>query len=188
MAQAHRERARVLRSLQAMTWGQIVAEKQRQQDAATVEGGEMAQHVTVDIAGKAGPKVSRTEVTVGFEFGFATRFGQGDTEVEEPIFTAGVVMLTDADVFIQPQVREWIEDESGFIIGARIRILHHAPGVFDITGFRATINLQFAGWSVQVDTMDDEVAGTVAGEAAPGFSTVVTAPPPPGGGPSGGNG
>jgi hypothetical protein len=171
---AHRERAKVLRSLQAMTWGQIVADKQRERDATQLEGGEMSQHVTVDIAGKATPKISRQEVTVSFEYGFATSFGQGDTEVEEPIFTPGVILRTDADVFVQPQVREWIEDDSGFIVGARIRILHYAPGVLEPASFRATIHLQFAGWAVPVDTSDDEVAGQVAGETAPAFSSITT--------------
>lgn len=183
---AHRGQAKLVRSLQAMTWGQIVAQENRNRQASAVEGGEMTQHVTVEISGKAGPKISRTELTVAFEHGFATRFEQGDTEVLDPVFAPGVVMHTDANVFVQPQVRDWVEDDSGFIVGARIRILHYAPGVFELTGFRASVHLQFAGWVTPMETGDDDVAGPVAGEAAPDTSISVVAPPSGGGGGFGG--
>jgi hypothetical protein len=58
-----------------------------------------------------------------------------------------VEILTDSFVNITCQVRGWIENESGWVMGANIRVLAFAPGAARGKVFRASAHLTFTGYA-----------------------------------------
>lgn len=148
-ARAH---ARLQRSLGALTIGVVKAGKERDRALAPLASGDFIQQVQLDVSGKAftGPAV--TEMEVGFPHAFLTRLGK-QTGPENPTFHDGSELRSGGPVMIQAQVIDWIENDSGLLVGARIRITTWWPGATTQLPFSGVVHLTFIGHAVP--TTDD---------------------------------
>jgi hypothetical protein len=147
-----RHRARLQRSLSALTIGAVKARDERERSLAPLESGEFLQQIQLNVNGKAftGPAVA--EVEVAFPHAFLTRLGR-ETGPENPTFHDGAEVASGGPVMIHTQVIDWIENDSGLLTGARIRIHSWWPGASAELPFAAVVHLTFIGYAAP--TTDD---------------------------------
>lgn len=60
-----------------------------------------------------------------------------------------------ADVIVHAQAQEWIYNDSGLIVGAKVKVIAHAPGEGTPVPFSGKLHLSFTGFAAPTDD-DDE--------------------------------
>lgn len=163
----HRESVRLQRSLEALTIGASRKRDQLRAETEPLVGGNMTQGIHVPVRGRAHAKMSHTLVTVGLPFKFLTRIvvDEDDVEPTVPTFTYGYELRSDADVMLSACVRDWIEDESGLIGAAKVRLSSFSPGASLNVPYNAVMHLQFTGLAAPDEGDEDEASAVPAGPA-----------------------
>lgn len=154
----HRAQVRLQRSLTAITIGSRQAERRLEAEIGPLRAGDMSQAVHIALKGNAGSALSATNVTTMFHYPFLTRIlvDEDDVEPTEPTFGFGYELQSDAPVMISACVRDWLEDERGLIVGARLQLLAVAPGATAQLPFNAVAHLTFMGFAAPDDDDDDQ--------------------------------
>lgn len=158
----HSAAVRLQRSLTAITIGSRQAERKLQAELAPLVGGDVTQAIHVPVTGKVTSSWVHTEVTVGFTMKFLSRIlvDEDDVEPTVPTFTYGVELQSEWPVIVQAFLRDWIEDDSGLIVSARVRLgWVGAPGwTLGEKPVAATMHLQFTGYAAPEGDDDDQGA------------------------------
>lgn len=153
MNEEHVHTARLTRALDALTVGATEAERRQHHADRIVSGGDMAQHVRVELQGKVGNEPIYLEQRVSFPYPFLMKVAKLQTEgmTDRPHFNSGVELKSDSHVSIDPQVIGWIEDDSQFIRGAVIRCAVWSPDAPRLTRYSATVHLTFFGFAAPAE-------------------------------------
>lgn len=146
------------RSLARATFEAVEARERHIAAIAPMAPGDMSQQVQVTISGKVGAHVIYQEIDVYWPNPFTMRTDSTsgtDSTLSNPHFNSGVEILTDGHVSIDPQVRDWIADDSDRVIGAKVRISVFAPNALKKRPYNANVHLTFFGYGApQVDDDD----------------------------------
>lgn len=136
------------RGLEELTIGVHRSVRKNERQETQLGGGTFMQYMTVDVNGLVDSMLQVTDVPVDWEVPFLNRVDPRNAKGRvDPHFTSGVEILTDSYVSITAQVRSWLENEQGWVMGANMRILAHAPGAARGQKFRAVIHLTFTGYA-----------------------------------------
>jgi hypothetical protein len=143
-----RDHHRLTRSLEELTIEAHRSLKSNEAREAQLGGGTFMQYLTVDVQGRVDSSLQVIDVPVDWELPFLMRVDPRNANGRlDPHFASGVEILTDSFVNITCQVRGWIENESGWVMGANIRVLAFAPGAARGKVFRASAHLTFTGYA-----------------------------------------
>lgn len=53
-----------------------------------------------------------------------------------------------SDVIVHSQIQEWVYNDSGLIVGAKVKVIAHAPGRTDAAvPFSGKLHLSFTGYA-----------------------------------------
>jgi hypothetical protein len=111
--------------------------------------GDMQQVVMLMVQGRSWHKPVWSERNVYWEHPFLNNLdpSAGDSGLINPAFAAGVELLSDLHVILDPQVRTWLRDDDDWTIGARIRVVAWSPLALKKHRYSARIHLTFSGWA-----------------------------------------
>lgn len=113
-----------------------------------IGASHVVQHVQIPISGYIGVSPLVTTVEVDFPYPFLMKVGPRQSKaLAEPHFNVGIVMKSEAHASIDVQVRDWIEDDSRFITGAKMKVRAWVPGAPRRVKFAATAHLSFFGYA-----------------------------------------
>lgn len=141
------------RSLAALTIGHSQDQKARKDQLSYSSAREVEQQVRVPISGTAGNGWGLVDVPVGFKFPFLYAPIQRPVPYGTPHFSYGVEMGTGTNtlIVVHAQILTWNTTDSGWIIGATVRLQASAPQVtVDANvNFSATAHLRFQGYAAE---------------------------------------
>lgn len=143
-----RDTHRLSRSLEELTIGVHRSVRKNEAQESQLGGGTFMQYMTVDVTGQVGSSLTVIDVPVDWEVPFLNRVDPRNAKGRiNPHFASGVEILTDSYVSITCQVRSWLENEQGWVMGANMRVLAHSPGAARGQKFRAVLHLTFTGYA-----------------------------------------
>lgn len=160
----HDARAALDRALGAMTVGFERTRSRVSAEQAPLEPGDMQHLAQIPVKGSAGGTVTAFDTTVTWpDAPFLSRLqvNEDDVEPADPQFAFGYELQSDANVIMGGCIKEWIEDERGLIVSARVRIFAFSPGATDPLEFNGVAHLTFTGFAAPTDDDDDGTASTV---------------------------
>lgn len=138
------------RSIDALTAGLLGGQAARKRQLAYSAAREVEQQVRVPLSGEAGSGWGTTDKTVGFVLPFVYAPDQRGVPFETPHFSYGVEMGvgTIVPIVIHAHVLHWIQNDSSWITGARMRFMAQAAGE-EVIKFSAMAHLTFQGWAAE---------------------------------------
>lgn len=143
-----RDTQRLGRALGELTIGvhrSVAKNEAREQELG---GGTFMQYLTLDLHGRVDANLQVIDTAVDWELPFLMRVDPRNAKGRrDPHFSSGVEILTNSFVNITCQVRGWIENDSGWVTGANMRVLAFAPGAARGTTFHAAAHLTFTGYA-----------------------------------------
>jgi hypothetical protein len=143
-----RDTHRLTRSLEELTIEAHRSLKKNERREAQLGGGTFMQYLTVLVTGRVDSSLQSIDVPVDWELPFLMRVDPRNADGRtNPHFTSGVELVTDSFVNITCQVRGWVENESGWVTGAKMRFLAFAPGAARGQVFIALAHLTFTGYA-----------------------------------------
>jgi hypothetical protein len=149
----------VSRSLAAIAIEEPQQHDEGEQMLAPLEGGDMAQNIQFPVSGNASAKAAWTSVEVFWRYPFFQKYDKSrtDSNLDNPTFTYGVEMLTDAPVVVFVAVRDWLESDEGWQIGARMRVSCFSPGFSGNKKiqFQGIVHCTFMGWAAPAEDETD---------------------------------
>lgn len=153
----HRDSARLRRSLAALTIGVVDAQRVRQRELAPLAASDMVQQVQVPISGKVGRTPTSEIIDVQWPHPFLTRVSKMRTTMpfDNPTFTTGIELKSLATVMVEVQVVDWLDDDSSFLTGARVKMIAWSPDAPKMATFSGTVHLTFFGYAAPI-TDDSE--------------------------------
>jgi hypothetical protein len=136
------------RSLEELTIGVHRSLRKNEAREGQLGGGTFMQYLTLDVHGRVDSSLQAIDIPIDWELPFLMRVDPRNANGrEDPHFTSGIEILTDSFVNLSCQVRSWIENESGWVMGANMRVLAFAPGAARGHTFRAVAHLTFTGYA-----------------------------------------
>lgn len=136
------------RALEELTIGVHRSVKKNEDQEAQLGGGTFMQYMTCDVTGLVGSGLLAIDVPVDWDLPFLMRVDPRNARGRvDPHFTSGIEILTDSYVNLTVQIRSWLENERGWLMGANLRVLAFAPGALRSHSFRAVLHLTFTGYA-----------------------------------------
>jgi hypothetical protein len=164
-AAEHAARARLMRSLASMTVGFDRSRSKAKAEVASLEPGDMAHGIQLDLKGVAGNVMATWDLPVTWTSApFLTRLQVADDDETTPVnpqFGFGYELRTDSPVMVSAAVREWRQNDKGLIDSALVRLMAVSPGASVAVAFQAVAHLTFTGYAAPSDD-DDDGAATAA--------------------------
>lgn len=146
------------RSLDALTIGNADATADREERDKVLRGYDMSQNLQVPVAGVAGRDPVWVKTEVFWPNPFLTRIdrSRSDSDLEDPHFTYGIELQSDANVIVVAIVRDWIENpETGWLIGARVRVCAWCPQARKKHPFNGKLHMSFSGYAAPAESEDE---------------------------------
>lgn len=149
----HRDMARLRRSISALTIGVVQSQRVRERELGPISGGDMGQQVQFPVNGRVGRTPVMEELDVQWPHPFMTRVSTARSNMafENPTLAIGIELQSEDAVLLQAQVKDWIEDDSSFLVGAKVRIIAWCPSAPKLTTFSGIVHLSFFGYAVPSD-------------------------------------
>lgn len=143
----HRNAQHLHRALAGTTVEMLSAQRRERGQWAQLEAADQIQVVQVKFAGNVNQKPVLVDFTVNFELAFLMKVGPGQTKLgqDRPHFNVGVEIQHPVPIHIEAQVRDWVEDGSQFITGAKCRAQAWIPAATRRYNFSALIHMSFFG-------------------------------------------
>lgn len=140
---------RLADSLGQLAYGDAEAKERRDAALEPLAAGQFNQQIQLPVTGRVGRTPVSIEIPVTWPHPFLTRVAgsRGGNGLTRPHFTSGVEMVSDAHTIVSVQVRQWRENDSGFIVGALMRIVAWTPDANRIQNFRCIVHLNFSGYA-----------------------------------------
>lgn len=162
----------ITRSLTAIAIEEPQAVDDSREALASLEGGDMAQCVQFAINGTATADAAWASTEVRWQYPFFQHLDKTrtDSALDNPTASFGIELHTDAPVVIFVAVRDWIESDEGWQIGARLRVACFAPGAVGEETFSGMVHCTFLGWAAPAEE-EDEMSGpvnTIESDRTPG--------------------
>lgn len=157
----HRAHAALARSLSRLAVGNPKEDQRREAELASMRPGNMVQAVQLPVAGTASPAVSSALIPLTFEHPFLSPLSPDESDLTVPHFSEGAEVHSDGAVIVHSQVTDWTYDDSGLIVGAKVKVVTHG----DAVDFSATVHLSFTGYAAPSDDDDDGDAAEVTYDA-----------------------
>ena len=152
---------RLVRSLSRATIDAVEARERHIQALAPMAPGDMSQQLQLEVQGKVGSKLIYQQTNVYWPNPFTMQLdgrSQTDSTLSNPHFNSGIESLTDGHVMIDPQVTDWLRDDSGLVVGATVRVAVWSPQAPKKKDYHAIIHLTFFGYGVPAaDDEEDEM-------------------------------
>lgn len=141
------------RSLEALTIGVHQGARRRSRVLADTHTGEYDQMVQLNVTGLAGNEWAYDDQPVTWELPFLYAPAQRRVPFDRPHFKPGFEVLQPTDVLIHlgAQVVGWNINDSGFFIGATVRVYIVAPLVTEQVSFGAIAHLTFQGYATYAE-------------------------------------
>lgn len=140
------------RALDALTTGLLGGKIKRDRQLSYSAMREVEQQVRVPLSGEAGSGWGSIDKTVGFLFPFIYAPDQRGVPWKTPHFSYGVEMGvgTNVPIVVHAHVLHWIENNSSWITGARVRFMAQAA-IEEVVKFSALAHLTFQGWAAEYE-------------------------------------
>ena len=139
------------RALAAITIGMAQGQQFRERVLADTRTGEYEQQIQLSVSGTAGNGWGFADAQVMFEYPFLFAPTQRMVPFDRPHFQASFELMNASDtlVHLAAHVIDWNVNDSGWIIGATVRVVGTAPAVSDsanLEAFSALAHLTFQGY------------------------------------------
>lgn len=132
------------RAMDAITIG-AVKDLRRLDEQREAEGlQEVEEQFQIIVSGRAEEFTEWQFAEIKFGLVFIDGTGQRDSELTTPHFTYGSEMLSPTPVALQAAVMEWLQNDRGETVGAKLAISVLATD--NATRFRAALHATFQGW------------------------------------------
>lgn len=143
--------------LAELTSGLLEGQASVQDGQYAIAAAELIQRIQVPVTGVASRSMIYTEIDVGWAYPIINLLAgsQHESNQETPHFNSGVELLTDEHVIFDAQVRSWMQDDSDFYTGARVRLCAWAPDTLKTTKYSAVLHLTFFGYAAAAEDDDD---------------------------------
>lgn len=142
------------RGLVAMTIGVQQDRDFRKRMLEDSQQGEFEQQVQLQFSGTAGNDWGFVDTPVMFEYPFLAAKAQRLVPFDTPHFTKGFELTNASDtlVHIDAQIVKWNINESGWIIGATVRLYATAPSMAAAPQpFQGIAHLRFQGYATYAE-------------------------------------
>lgn len=114
--------------------------------------GDVAQQVQVEVNGRVGQEPVVQTVEVKFPMPLLNRVAPNQhNNTPNPTFASGVEIVTGGLVILQAQLQSWTEDDSSFIVGARMKLIAFSPNAHRRRRYSAVVHLTFFGYGAPVE-------------------------------------
>lgn len=146
---SHDGAMRLAQGLGQLSYGDGEAKDARDAALKPLAAGQFNQQMQIPVSGNVGRTPVVKEVPVTWPYPFLTRVAgsRGGNNLTSPVFTSGIEMQSPQNTIVTVQVRRWRENDSGFIVGALIRVVAWTPDANRIQEFRAIMHLNFSGYA-----------------------------------------
>jgi hypothetical protein len=147
-----RDRHRLARGLARATVEATDAKTQRERELLPMSAGDMAQQVQIKVNGKVGKEPVTTNADVTFPLPFLNKLAPNQhNNTPDPTFASGVEIVTGGLVILQAQLQAWTEDESSFIVGAKMKLVAFSPNAYRLRRYSAVVHLTFFGYAAPAE-------------------------------------
>jgi hypothetical protein len=147
-----RDRHRLGRGLARATVEATEARRRRDAELLPLSAGDMAQQVQLKVNGKVGKEPIITTVDATFPLPFLNKVAPNQhNNTPDPTFAAGIQIVTGGLVILQAQLQAWIEDESSFVTGAKMRLIAFSPNAPRLRRYSAIVHLTFFGYAAPAE-------------------------------------
>lgn len=149
----HAAEAQLQRSLTALTAGVPEAHEELERELEPTVDGHFAQQLQVPLSGEVGSTPVWTTFSVYWPHPFLMRVAPSRQagSIKQPHFASGIELKSDARVIIEVQVMDWIENDSAFLKGAKMRAMAWAPGAGMNVRYSALLHMTFSGYAAPSD-------------------------------------
>lgn len=166
MTDEHRAHAALQRSLSALAVGNPKERERADAELATLRPGNMVQVVTVPVSGSASAAPASAVISITFDHPFLSPLSPDENDLTTPAFSSGAELQSVGEVIVHTQVVDWTYDDSGLIVGARVKAISYAPGT-DPMAFSGKFHLSFSGYASPTDDDDDDAPPVAIDGGAP---------------------
>lgn len=149
----HRDIERLRRSINALTIGVVQAQRTRERELGPLSAGDIVQQVQVPVSGRVGRTPVQDDFEVQWEHPFLTRVAKGQSTMsfDNPTFATGIELKSADPVMLNVHLTDWVEDDSSFIVGAKVRLSAWSPNAPKLSRFSGIVHLTFFGYAAPTE-------------------------------------